>query len=79
MRNHIGKPDYPQLYKQFWDDFNKWQNELNVIREQALPDLKGQVEAQDQQTLEQQSKRLDDLFEWKSAGFPGLVRDLPAP
>jgi len=65
--------------RQFWDKFNKWQNDLNLIREEALPDLKDQVGSQDQQVLEQQVKRLDDLFEWKSSGFPDLVHDLPPP
>jgi hypothetical protein len=42
---------------------NKWQNDLNLIREEALPDLKDQVGSQDQQALEQQVKHLDNLFE----------------
>jgi Domain of unknown function (DUF4157) len=79
LRNHIGKPDYQQLYRQFWDKFEKWQHDLNWIREVVLPDLKDLVGSQDQQALEQQVKRLDDLFEWKSSGFPDLVRDLPPP
>ncbi len=70
--------DLPRM-RQFWDKFNKWQNDLNLIREEALPDLKDQVGSQDQQVLEQQVKRLDDLFEWKSSGFPDLVHDLPPP
>jgi hypothetical protein len=77
LRGRTSKSDYTQSYNTFWERFQKWQDELNWIVEEALPPLKDAVNILDQPKISEQINRIKDLERWKADEFPDLVRDLP--
>jgi hypothetical protein len=80
VRNSVGRPEYAALYNKLFQDFNSWQNELNVLREEAMPSLQEElVDQPEKAALAEQAKRIDQLFEWKTTEFPNMIQDLPTP
>jgi len=79
VRNSIGRPDYSALYNKFLQDFNRWQTDLNWIREEGLPPLLEEVSPSEADAMAKQAKRLNELNDWKTEEFPNLIRGLPAP
>lgn len=79
LKISTGRSDYSRLARQFWDEFQKWQDDLNWMMEDALPPLKDEVNAHDRDAIEAQIDRVKRLDDWKRTQFPELVRGLPPP
>jgi hypothetical protein len=79
LRNKAGSPGYKEAYDQFWDDFNRWQNELNETLETTVPDLEKEIVLpRDRDALKEELKRLETMKDWKLKAFlPELSRNPP--
>jgi hypothetical protein len=80
LRNSIGKPEYARLYHQHLDHSNKWLADLALLLDQRIPSLREEVvEVRDQQSLEQEVKRLEGLLDWKENEWSLAMQALPPP
>jgi hypothetical protein len=80
VRANANRPGYSALYKKMIQDFNGWQNQLNELIENRLPQLSDEVQdAPEKAAVAEQAKRLDDLMRWKTNEFPALIQGLPTP
>jgi hypothetical protein len=43
LKGMVGKAEYADAYQQFFDDFNRWQEELNERLDTTLPSLAGEI------------------------------------
>jgi hypothetical protein len=77
LRHSVGSPGYAALSARFWSAFNKWQEDLNWLREEGVGPLKDEVNPADRAAVQEQLDRLNQLDQWKRADFVNLVRDLP--
>jgi hypothetical protein len=77
LKSMAGKPEYADAYQQFWDDFNRWQEELNERLDTTLPGLADEIaHPRDRDALQEEVKRLEALRDWKMKELlPELSRD----
>ena len=72
------QPEYEDAYKQFFEDFNRWQEELNEKLDTTLPALGDEItHPTDRDALQEEVKRLEALRDWKMKELlPELSRDV---
>ena len=77
LRRSVGRPEYAGLYAKFFEEFQKWQDDLNWMLEEGLPLIKEDVAAEDRSAVQTELDRLQELVKWKREEFTEIVRRLP--
>jgi hypothetical protein len=79
LRNHVGSPEYATLNQQYFQSFNEWQSQLNLILEERIRDFEAEVDAGSQPGLQEAIRQLRGLVRWKLEEWPKSVSGLPSP
>lgn len=82
LMNNVANPQYPNLYKQFWSDFQIWQDQLNLVDNRVNNELKEEIllfNPDSMPQLERQIDKLKEIIRWKEQEWINLVHDLPIP
>ena len=82
LRESVGKPQYSDAYWRFWDNLNHWNEQLDFILEEIVPELMEEVEQtapQNLPRLKKQLERMKELDRWRRTDIISLTHNLPRP
>ncbi len=79
LRRSVGTPEYARLFRQYFQAFDEWQNQLNPIIDERIAQLEHEADPQSKEVLAEQIQRLRDLLRWKQEEWPQSVSGLPQP